>query len=445
MRRELGICLLVWAVVCAAATWAAAAETEGVDLGRGQKWVRSHPFTIMGVSLVERPFDVELYRNAGFTSLLVWESQEEVLRAASDAGLPWHMNRHEGMRGREPFSEKDRERIRQVVKKYSGGVGWIVNDEPGDEAEMRATAEVIDWLREEFPDMLAYSNANPAAPWHERDMLNFARILRPDVLMYDRYIFEPDNGMKEDFFWNMAFVRQIALVQGVPYWSFVQAFEAEEDADPEINGRRLPSESDLRMQVYSFLAYGYTGLAYFVYDLGGGFERGVLEVDGTPSPLYESAARLNPEVSNLGRCLRMLTSTAVQYVPAEGAECPRGTVAWNNRKYGAAPAPLDVQSPERDGLIGWFTDDDGGRYLMFVNLTHAEGMSAEEGAASFHIRFGGPGKPVTTLYRLDRESGQVEPITLETDETGASGFSLSLPGGTGDLFKIGDGKFPGLE
>ncbi|MCC6681889.1 MAG: hypothetical protein IT445_13400 [Phycisphaeraceae bacterium] len=436
-KRAAGfMCLFTLVVLCTGPL--VQAEMGEAAQNRGHQWVRSHPFTIMGVSLVERPFDVELYRNAGFSSVMVWESQKEVLQAASDAGLPWHMHRYGGaVRGREPFSEKDREMFRQFAKNYPGGVGWIVNDEPGDEAEIRATAEVIDWLRQEVPDMLAYSNANPAAPWRENEMQAFARIIRPDVLMYDRYVFGDEGGTVEEFFWNMAFVRQIALARGVPYWTFVQAFEMKEDENPEENGRRLPSESDLRMQVFSFLAYGYTGLAYFVYDLpgGGGFERGVLEIDGTPSPLYSSAAKLNPEVANLGRCLKMLTSTAVQYVPAQGAECPRGTTAWRGRT-------IDVVKPDCDAVIGWFTDDDGGRYFMIVNLKHAANMTAEQGTETFRIRFG---EPVTDLYRLNRESGQVEPVTLESDKTGVRGFSLSLPGGTGDLFKIGDARFPGLE
>ncbi|MCC6679900.1 MAG: hypothetical protein IT445_03260 [Phycisphaeraceae bacterium] len=429
MRRELGICLLVWVALCAAGPSAVVAETEGVDLGRGQHWVRSHPFTIMGVSLVERPFDVELYRNAGFSSLLVWESQEEVLRAASEAGLPWHMHRYAGaVRDREPFGEKDRERFRQFVKMYPGGIGWIINDEPNKGDEMRVTAEVIDWLRQEFPDMLVYSNSNPDTPTRHYTR-QFVETVNPDVLMYDRYPFDKHSEISEDFFWNMAHVRELALEKCIPYWGFVQAYE-------DRGRRRLPSESDLRMQTYAMLAYGYTGIAYFVYDLAvSEFERAVLEVDGTPSPLYAPTAKLNPEVANLGRCLRMLTSTSVHYVPAADSACPEGTTPWQDQT-------MIIETPGCDGLIGWFTDDAGGQYFIFVNLKHGADMSAEDGATTFRIRFG---EPVTALHRLSRESGQVEPITLETDETGASGFSLSLPGGTGDLFKIGDGEFSGLQ
>ncbi|MCC6679901.1 MAG: hypothetical protein IT445_03265 [Phycisphaeraceae bacterium] len=424
MQHRLGLSFLVWASLCAWTQWVVAAETEGVELGRGQQWVRSHPFTIMGLSIVEeRPFNIDLYRNAGFSSLLMWKPREGTLRAASDAGLPWHEHLYVGIRGREPFGQKDKERIRQLAKDYPGGIGWLINDEPSDRAEMEVTSQVLDWLREEFPDMLAYSNAGG-------NIDDFARTMRPDVLMHDRYPFKKQGETWDELFFYMAHVRDLAQAQNVPYWGFVQAYE-----DRREGGQRLPSESDLRMQTYAMLAYGFTGIAYFMYDLGEEFQRGVLELDGTPSPLYAPTAKLNPEVANLGRCLRMLTSTSVGYVPAEGTACPKGTMPWQDET-------MSIETPGSDGLIGWFSDDAGGQYFMIVNLKHAAEMNAEDGAATFRIRFG---EPVTELYRLDRESGQVEPVALEADAAGVTGFTLSLPGGTGDLFKTGDGEFAGLQ
>ncbi len=451
LLRELGLSFLragmAGAVIVAAlggvAAWAAESAASGESgaaaesaesapvLSRGAEWVRSHPFTIMGLTIVERPFDVELYRKAGFSSLLAWKPRDEILRPAAEAGLPWHQHLYVGTRNSGPFSEENREEMRRIARQYPGGIGWLINDEPGRGEDMEVTAEVVDWLRGEFPEMLAYSNANPASPWSEGRMLAFARIIRPDVLMYDRYPFDKPGATSRDFFWNMAYVRGIALVQGVPYWGFVQAYE-----DRRERGTRLPSESDLRMQVSSMLAYGYSGIAYFMYDLGPQFQRGVLELDGSPSRLYEPAAKLNPEVANLGRCLKMLTSTSVHYVPAEGAQCPTGTTPWQSRM-------MRVETPGCDGLIGWFRDDEGGRYFMLVNLTHGPEMSAQEGTAAFRIRFRRPG---TDLYRLDRMSGRAQRVALETDEEmGSAGFTLRLPGGTGDLFKIGDARFAGID
>ena len=62
---------------------------------RGQQWVRSHPFTIMGlVRTHPRPFDLEQYRRAGFNALLAWEpgSFDYVLPMAAAAGVPFHVN-----------------------------------------------------------------------------------------------------------------------------------------------------------------------------------------------------------------------------------------------------------------------------------------------------------------------------------------------------------------
>ena len=62
---------------------------------RGHRWVRSHPYTIMGlVRAVPKPFDIKQYRAAKFTSLLTWEegSYDVLLPEGAADGLPWHLH-----------------------------------------------------------------------------------------------------------------------------------------------------------------------------------------------------------------------------------------------------------------------------------------------------------------------------------------------------------------
>ena len=62
---------------------------------RGHRWVRNHPYTIMGLTrMAPKPFDIKQYRAAGFTSLLTWEpsSYDVLLPQAAAEGLPWHLH-----------------------------------------------------------------------------------------------------------------------------------------------------------------------------------------------------------------------------------------------------------------------------------------------------------------------------------------------------------------
>jgi len=97
--------------------------------------------------------------------------------------------------------------------------------------------------------------------------------------------------------------------------------------------------------------------------------------------------------------------------------------------------------PERQGLIGYFRDDAGGTYIMLTNLWRVsdrqKGLAANT-RLTFRLVFD---PAVRSILRLDRETGKTQRLTISNP---AEGLTVTLPGGTGDLFKIGEGTFPGL-
>ena len=106
---------------------------------RGHKWVRSHPFTIMGLTRMHpSPFDIDQYRGAGFNVLLAWEpgTFDKLLPIASADKMPYQVDI--GRWGdkqtlREALAELDSEKnrafIRNHIMKHPGCTGFIVNDE----------------------------------------------------------------------------------------------------------------------------------------------------------------------------------------------------------------------------------------------------------------------------------------------------------------------------
>ena len=417
---------------------AAAGGTGSRDLSRGVRWVRSHPLTLMGLCLYDMPpLDAEQYRNAGFSAILVWKVREEaILQPSVDAGLPWHMHLYIGHHGRPPLNEETKQMIRALHAKYPGGLGWLVNDEVKGEEPLRITRKAMGWLREEFPHMLVYSNANPLKPGgrDDRFMRNWQSVLQPDVLMFDLYPFTKDGGTLGDYFYNLGVVREVALAAGIPYWTFIQSF-AGRVGYPE----RLPSESDLRMQLFASLTYGYTGLAYFIYEVRdhSQFRRALLS-DGEPTRLYPHARKANAEVARVGLSLRALTSTAVGYIAGLGRQLPTGVTAWKpgDRIEGLEAVPSEGQ-PVPDILIGSFVDDSGGQYFMLTNLAHGARMSAQAGRAALHVKLS---HEAPALFRLSRETGVPEQVF----PAGGGELIVTLPGGTGDLFKWANAGFAGL-
>lgn len=445
---------------------------------RGHRWIRAHPFTIVGlVRMTPKPFDAEQYKAAGFSALLAWEpgTFDKILPIASAHQLPYHLelgrwgdeesnrdssNYNTLLAGLNKLESKETRTYLEGLLKHPGCIGWLVNDEAVRPTYLRYTRHMLKLLRELHPDGLAYANAHPAG--HEgnfgygsldRYLDEFAAMVEPDVLMTDIYPLAYPDGTSDDYFKLLAALRRTALAHGMPYWLFIQSFETHGSWD-----RRLPSESDLRFQLFVPLTYGYTGLAYFTYDIA--FERGLIEADGKPNALYHAASKVNPEVACLGRVLRFLHSTDVRYVQGthkDGAAVvpnplPRDTKVWTTGAGGdshildvavdssderpADPALLELRQ-NKDGLLGFFRDDEGRQLFMLTNMWHGAAASATERSLEFTIKLD---PKVKELFRLNRITGKPDRLDV------AEGIvHIGLPGGTGELFAYESDSFSRID
>ena len=460
-------------VVALMAVLPAATAAEDEHPHRGHRWVRSHPFTIAGlVRNVPEPFDLEQYLAAGFNSVLAWETSQydRMLPQVSAAGASYMLNlqkwgdeaaNKEGSNMdtmAEGLRELDREGALRKIADWvanPGCIGLTANDEASKPSYLRYTRRLLKRLRQEFPDALAFCNAHPAG--HEAQdggyislhhyFDEFAAMVDPDIFMTDVYPlgvpgkkgYQGSNGISGNYFELLEAVRKTALEHGMPYWMFIQSFETHGSWE-----RRLPSESDLRVQMFAPLTYGYTGILYFTYDMA--YERGLIERTGEPNRLYHAAARANPEVTNLGAAMRFLTSTDVRYVPGthhhEGAEVanelPGDTKKWESGAGDDArirSVQVSGSGKGKDGLLGFFRDEEGNEYFMVTNLWHNAEASAEDRTLTITMRFD---RKVSRLYRLSRTTGNSETLKLRDGN-----LEITLPGGTGDLFKYGKQPFPG--
>ncbi len=416
--------------------------------GVGNTWVRSHPFTLMGTSIHASLLDVAEYRAAGLNVLLAFAETTPQTALAAAGGLPWHVHLAPADKGPDAWLKS----LVTGAMANAGAQGWVLHDEPS-RLQMPGILTAAQWVRGKSPGTLVYGNAfpsyataaqlygdasKPGYSWSTY-LDDFISIIGPDLLMYDHYPFETTGGTRNTFFSDLMMVRSKALNAKLPYFTFLQAW-----ANAGVN-MRLPSESDLRMQAFSHLAAGYSGLAYFIYDyhVGSG---GLLDAKGSPTPLHGVAATLNAEILNLGHTLRYLTSTDVRFLPGQHMflidnPVPSGLSAW---KSGAGGDPhivgADVnsgsaahQGKEKSGLIGFFTDDSGKRYFMLVNLSHDPKKTAAAASLPLWVQFN---TTVKTLLELDRKTGKTHKIALKQNR-----LEVTLLGGSGRLYKYDDGPF----
>ncbi|MCC7352088.1 MAG: hypothetical protein IT446_16125 [Phycisphaerales bacterium] len=461
IHRSLSLRLLV----CLIALFAPAAPAGTRSATFGLDWVKSHPFTLM--ALTQRGEAVSgnnLYSQAGMNTMLAWKDRAPIFQSAIRQHLPWifHLDSRKG-----PLSDDLKTYLSGVISKYPGCVGLQVWDEP-KLPEMSDIGKIVAWLKQAHPNLLVYSNLNPIPnvgdprycswraglpvegyeqyPYSYDDSIHdYLKIVQPDLLMTDIYPFwspqelDPEQYLLQKYFLNLTLIRQAALEANIPYWMFVQAYQDQ--------GRcRMPSESDLRMQVYSTLAYGFTGIAYYTYDP---VEEGsMLDAKFQPSAVYQAVRQLNEEVKRLGNSLRQLRNVAVRYVPGRhdaGGQSilnstPNGLEAYRPRSWDATTIVnviLEQPGANKNALIGFFEDDQGGLYFMIVNLTHGENLSARETTLPITITMA---PWVKNLSVLSRETGRSTPVELKDGK-----LRLELPGGTGDLYRVGQGPFRGVR
>ena len=139
-----------------------------------------------------------------------------------------------------------------------------------------------------------------------------------------------------------------------------------------------------------------------------------------------------------------MTSTDVKYIAGQHVQSslivknpvPLGMTDWT-----AAADPddhiLSISIAQigngLDGLIGFFTDDNGDDAFMVVNVYHGPGVPPGS-QFTMNIRFDDTVQSILELHRL---TGEQTVLTVPANHL----LSLVLPAGTGRLFKYNDGNF----
>ena len=255
------------------------------------------------------------------------------------------------------------EGLATVVQDYSDHPalwGYFITDEPSA-SQFENLAAIHRELLKHDASRVPFINLFPtyASPQqlgtdtYEQHVDAFMRTVKPKVLSYDHYALM-QNGIRPDYFENLEIIRRAGLKYNTPFVYVLLSV-------PHFSYRD-PSESDLRWQINTALAYGAQGIVYFTYvsppetkDFEGWGEA-IVTGDGKPTPRYEQVKRINAEVRTLGKVLTTLTSTAVYHTEP----VPQGATGL--------PA-TDLVSSVIGGelVVGHFRNAQGRRYILFAN------------------------------------------------------------------------------
>lgn len=236
--------------------------------------------------------------------------------------------------------------------------GYFIEDEPHS-SQFQRLAAINKYLLKKDPAHTPFINLFPnyvypatmGNPTYEHHVDEYMRMVKPKLLSYDHYALMKD-GERPEYFDNFEIIRRKSIKYNTP-WNYILLAVPH---DPY----RDPTESDLRWQVYTALAYGARGLMYFTYITPLGtqwnFHDAILDENGKRTPKYEWAKQLNSEIKHLAPTLMKLKSVAVYHT---------GTLPT-----GAKPLPKDGLISQIEGgefVVGQFNGPDGSRYAMITN------------------------------------------------------------------------------
>lgn len=229
----------------------------------------------------------------------------------------------------------------------------------------------------------------------------YIEIIKPELISYDHYHFLANDVDGQQYFLNLALIREAAVKHNLPFLNVVQSCK--------IPGWRTPNAGELRWLAFTTLAYGGRGICWFIY-WGSSGDQAVIR-DGVRSTNADHIAAINKDTRIIGNEMLKMKSTAVYHT---------GVLAIGTE---AVPADSPVQMSKGDYIIGLFKQNGIQNVFMLMNRDYKSVSMAK-----LTLNYG-KGR----LLEFSPYSGKWEDVQFV--EPGCK-VSVTLNRGDGKLFKV---------
>ncbi len=399
---------------------------------RYDAWARQNPFPVSALHTATNPVPsltteqiIQRYRDSGmtqFTGLGPVNSYDN-LAEAERVGYAWQAD----VKNYDDMNAFQTE-VNLAMSIGDGPTAMRIYDEPG-EVDIPVIKERVQWMRSAGVQQ-GFNETGVASPLiyanlslFDVDIDNYIEQVDPDVLSYTWYPLYRDGTTDNHHFEFMKIARTASLEHNVPLWMFQQTYGR---SDPESGALyRLPSESDMRFQAFTFLGQGGLGIRYFLYLTEGNPEAIIDGTTNQPTAVYGHIQNVTPEVENMGRSLPLLRPVD------EVAFLGQALIDFDDTPLFTGRGDLQNITGGTSLQVSFFEDGLGEEYFMVVNLLHGDGLSADDLQDTIRLWFD---SDVLMVERLNRLTGEID--YLETIFASSQRYlDVTLPGGTGDLFK----------
>jgi hypothetical protein len=356
---------------------------------------------------------VDWLQNVSSTDLNTVEKNKKMLDLAGKHGMKVIVS--------EPRVHGSDEEIKAMVDTYKdhpATAGYYIRDEPDSALldwaiKTYRTISALDKDRNPhvnlFPD---FALKNYEKGYVERWVEGVGKE-NLKYLSFDIYPYKKKGRFEKSYYNNLDIIRRAGLKYGVKTSCYLQSFGI-------VDMYRRPNIDEMRLNVYSSLAYGIKSPVWFCYATPTGqgaqkFMNSVIDSLGQKTDLYEPFKAFNAEMKQLGKTLIHLDAKEVFHSGDSlwmGTKRPPSDFLW---------LPVD---PAASVILTHFKDQlSNAAYIMVVNKSFRERKSI-----TFKI-----GESVKKIAEVSKTSGK--PKTLSLNKKTNLVTEAFLPG-EGKLYRI---------
>lgn len=241
--------------------------------------------------------------------------------------------------------------------------GYYLKDEP----ETWDLPELGIWVKQiQAIDKtnLCYINLYPNWAWgkekYAANVQSFIGQVPVPFVSFDNYpiveINKAPSILRPDWYRNLEEISDASKKAKLPFWAFALAWSHDLDS---VHHYAVPTLAELRLQVFSDLAYGAQAIQYFTF-------YGAIDKNGK-TPVYGLLQTINKEIENLSSVFLGATVISVWHT---GSQIPDGT-----RSVGKLPEPIKSLSTRENGAIVSLLEKGDNQYLVIVNRDYRNTMA----------------------------------------------------------------------
>ena len=272
----------------------------------------------------------------------------------------------------DPENYKGLDEYVAYLSQHPSTMAYHICDEPStrDIPSLLFRKEKVESLDPNHP---VYINLNPDGSVNALGVDNyhdyieaFARDCKCELLSFDMYPILPEGQVMPHWHRCLRVVSEVSRQYGVPFWAFAASCWINNENG--IQSRGIPSTENLRMQVYTDLAYGAQVVQFFTIQQYGGTTLSPFMSNGTWSIAFEFLKETCLQVQKRGFVFDGCSVRNIKFTAEPSV--------WGTKlSMAELPAAIGSLSTDKTALVSFF-ENRGNEYIAIVNQSYTDKITA---------------------------------------------------------------------